>query len=200
MGASKLMAPTHLMARRAQQPAKVPPAHKRIVSHTSVTVVQEGGPTLQSPASGGFSGPQQGATEVVNIHQQAQPAPSSRAKTGADSLTAQQLQDEYDPARPNEYAVFLREKRQRVAAQRKQEEEERRRAAPAPWELGPNGDRDEFGRERGGDDRDRRERSRSRDRDSHRRRSRSRSRDGDRYGGVFSSPLRASPAPLHPTP
>lgn len=39
MGASKLMAPP--VVRRAPQPKTVPPVHRRIVSHTSVTVVQE---------------------------------------------------------------------------------------------------------------------------------------------------------------
>ena len=108
LGASKLMAPTHLMARRTQQPKAAPPAHKRIVMNTSVTVVQEGGGSVL--ASDNKSGGAGGET-VVGIHD-ALPGASSRAKTGADSLTAQQFVDEYDPARPNEYAVFLKEMRQ----------------------------------------------------------------------------------------
>ena len=154
MGASKLMAPP--VVRRAPQPKTIPPAHKRIISHTSVTVVQEGGGAVQS-VHGAAGAPQQ-QQQQQQQQQDASPTPlASRAKSGADSLTALQLQDEYDPAHPNEYATYLKEKRIRLAEQKRQAEEERRRAAPAPWEVGAGGDdrAHEVREERGGRDRSR---------------------------------------------
>ena len=175
MGASKLMAPTHLMARRAPQPKAPPPAHKRVVSQQVVTVVQEGGGILSTGSTGGSVG----GGAVVNIHQ-ADGAGESSAKGGKDSFAAQQFEDEYDPARPNEYHAFLKAQRQRKADERRRAEEERRRAAPAAWEVDGGGGGWE-GREREGG-------GRGRDRSRERERRRSRSRSRDRAGGGARSP------------